>query len=343
VWSAQLGEGYSNVAVRGERLYTMGNRGGKDTVFCLNTRNGKVVWSQSYPCPPGDYTGPRITPTLDGAVVYTLSRQGQLFCFNAASGKVLWGKDLRALTGAKEPTWGYSGSPLVYGNLLILNVGATGAAVDKRSGKVVWKSGPGPAGYSSPMPFTLGGKRGIVLFSATEVVAVDPAKGRPLWRYPWRTQYDVNAADPIVSGDTVFISSNYNHGGALLRVAGSRVTPVWQNRNMRNFFGTCLLIGGYLYGNDDNTVRCLDLRSGTERWQLRGVGKGGLIAAAGKLLILTERGELVIATAKPDRYTELARAKVLDGTNWNHPTLANGFVYCRNHEGLLVCLDLRGK
>lgn len=343
VWSAQIGEGYSTVAVRGNRLYTMGNRNGRDTVYCLNVSNGRPIWSQSYPCPPGEYPGPRATPTLDGGNVYTLSRQGQAFCFNAANGKVLWGKDLRTLVGAKEPGWGFAGSPLIHGNLVIYNVGAAGTALDKRTGRLVWKSGPGPAGYASPVPFTLGGKRAVALFSATEIVAVDPANGKPLWRYPWRTQYDVNAADPVISGNTVFISSNYGKGGALLRVTGNRATPVWQNRNMRNFFGTCVLIGGHLYGNDENTLKCIDLRTGTERWRLRGIGKGGLMAAGGKLIVLTERGELVIANASPDRYTELARAQVIDGTNWSMPVLANGFLYCRNHEGTLVCLDLRAK
>src|SRR5207247_2282796 len=115
------------------------------------------------------------------------------------------------------------------------------------------------------------------------------------------------------------------------------------NRNMRNHFNSCVLVGGYLYGNDQGTLKCLDLKNGNERWQVRGIGKGGIIAADNKLIYLTERGQLTVAAADPNRYAELARANVLQ-TNmaWTHPVLANGFIYCRSHEGELACLDVRG-
>jgi outer membrane protein assembly factor BamB len=173
---------------------------------------------------------------------------------------------------------------------------------------------------------------------------VDPANGRVLWQFPWDTQFEVNAADPIFSGDTVFISSNYNRGGALIRLGrGGQPAVVWQNRNMRNHFNSCVLLGGFLYGNDENTLKCIDLRTGEERWRRRGMGKGGLIAANGHLITLTERGTLVLSKASPGRYTELAHASVLQGTCWTHPVLANGLVYCRSHEGELVCLDMRAR
>ena len=112
---------------------------------------------------------------------------------------------------------------------------------------------------------------------------------------------------------------------------------------MRNHFNSCVLVGGALYGNDENTLKCIDLQTGAERWRMRGMGKGGLIAAGGKLLVLTERGELVVVSASPERFTEIARARVMNGTCWTHPVLSNGLLYCRSHEGDLVCLDLRSK
>ena len=151
----------------------------------------------------------------------------------------------------------------------------------------------------------------------------------------------MNAADPLFSGDTVFISSDYGKGCALLRLGRGRPTVLWQNRNMRNHFNACVRVGGALYGNDENTLKCIDLQTGAERWRSRGMGKGGLIAADGKLIVLTERGELTIVQATPERDVELARAKVLNGRCWTHPVLANGLVYCRSHEGRLVCLDLK--
>jgi outer membrane protein assembly factor BamB len=283
--------------------------------------------------------------------VYTFSREGQAFCLNAASGARIWGKDLYRETGAPPPRWGFAGSPLVQGKLVIYNIGGAGAALDKVSGRLVWKSSAGTAGYASPVAYTVGGQRGVAIFTGTALVGVDPVSGRVLWQYPWQTVYEVNAADPIFAGDTVFISSNYNRGGALLRLgrgggaqrgAGPRgPTVVWENRNMRNHFNSCVLLGGYLYGNDQNTLKCLDLRTGAQRWQQRGMGKGGLIAVNGHLLVLTERGTLALSRANPVQYTELAHASVLRGTCWTHPVLANGLVYCRSHEGELICLDLR--
>src|SRR5207247_9384474 len=131
---------------------------------------------------------------------------------------------------------------------------------------------------------------------------------------------------------------NCDHGCALVRLAAGRPSGVGQNRSMRNHANTCVLAGGALYGNDQNTLKCIDAKSGAERWQLRGMGQGGLIASDGKLIGLSERGELFVAQAAPDRYVELARAKVLEGDCWAHPVLANGRIYCRSHPGELVCL-----
>lgn len=343
LWTAQVGQGFSAVVVKDGRLYTMGNMGEQDTVYCLDAATGRLLWKYSYPCASGDYGGPRATPTVDGTRVYTLSRDGRALCLDARTGRLLWQSDVRRATNAQTPRWGFAGSPLVEGNLVLYNVGTAGTALDKMTGRVVWASGPEMAGYASPVAYTAGRQRGVAFFVAWGIVALNPTNGRPYWQHPWATQYDVNAADPIFSGETVFISSNYGRGGTLIRFSGNRPAVVWQNRNMRNHFNTSVLLDGHLYGNDENTLKCIDLQTGAERWRLRGIGKGGLIAADGKLIVLTERGELLIVAATPDRYTELARARVMRGTCWTHPVLANGLLYCRSHEGELVCLDVRGK
>lgn len=341
LWSARVGEGYSSVAVAGGRLYTLGNSGGKDSVVCLSADTGKVLWRSSYPCGGGDYSGPRATPDVDGGNVYTLSREGLALCLDAVNGKVIWRNDLRRSVRAALPRWGFAGSPLVFGNRVIYNVGTHGTALDKKTGKLLWQTGGGAAGYASPVAFARGKEWAIAIFAATALVGINPANGRRIWEHPWRTEYDVNAADPLFNGDQVFISSGYNHGCAMLRLEGVRPRVLWENRNMRNHFNGSVLVGGHLYGNDDGRLKCLDARTGQERWQSRGMDKGGLIAADGKLIVLTGRGELVLAAAAPQRYSELARAHVLRGQCWTHPVLANGRIYCRSHEGELVCLDVR--
>jgi len=341
-WSAQVGQGFSSVAVTSGRLYTMGNADGKDTVHCLNAVTGKPVWSYSYPATSGDYGGPRATPVVDGTAVYTLSRDGLAHCLNAATGKVTWSRDLRKETGGETPRWGFAGSPLVHSGRIYYNVGGGGIALDG-GGRVVWKSRGGTAGYSSPVLFGSGKAPSILLFTAAGLVSVDAKSGRQQWLFPWETNFGVNAADPIFVNGNIFISSNYGTGCALLSVSGGRPTVLWQNRNMKNHFNTCVLVNGSLYGNDENTLKCIDAATGQERWRSRGMGKGGLIAANGKLIVLTERGELLAVSAEPGAYKELARARVIDGTNWTHPVLANRRIYCRSHEGKLVCLNVSAR
>jgi outer membrane protein assembly factor BamB len=342
LWSVQVGQGFSSVAVKNGLVYTMGNRQGQDYVSCIQAATGKLLWQHRYACAEGDYGGPRATPTVHNGNVYTLSREGQAICLDAATGRLIWRRDIAQELRAQAPGWGFAGSPLIQGGLVLYNIGAAGTALNKATGRIVWNSGAGVSGYASPVPFAAGGRTGVAIFARDAVVAIDPANGRQLWRHPWQTSYDVNAADPLFVGDTVFLSSNYGKGGALLRVAAGGPSVVWESRDMKNHFNTSVALNGGLYGNDENTLKCLDLATGRERWRMRGMGKGGLIAADNKLLVMTERGELVIAAATPARFTELARARVLDGTCWTHPVLANGLLYGRSHEGTLVCIDLRG-
>ena len=339
LWQANIGQGFSSVAVVSGKLYTMGNVNNTDWVHCLDTATGKPVWQYRYPCSSGDYPGPRATPTVHSGMVYTLSREGLALCLNAATGKVLWQQKL----SGQIPQWGFAGSPLIAGSRVIYNVGASGVALDKATGKILWQSGGGPAGYAAPVPFTAGGQSGVAIFAGKSLIALNPANGRPLWQFPWETSYDVNAADPIFSGDQVFISSNYGKGGALLQLGGGQPKALWQSRSMKNHANSCVLVKGHLYGNDEGTLRCIEWATGRERWSLRGgLDKGGLIAAGNQLLVMGGRGELILLAATPDKLTEQARATVLDGTCWTHPVLSNGTLYVRNQEGTLIALNLRG-
>ncbi len=347
LWKASVGIGFSSFSVADGRVYTTGNEENTDTVFCFDAVTGKQLWGQSYPSDLGDKFfegGTTSTPTVDGGHVYQLSRWGDAFCYDAATGKVIWSENVQKLTGAKIPDWGYGGSVLVLGKLAILNVGGAGLALDKLTGKIVWKSDVENAGYTTPFPVTKGGLTMAVFGTGKKYLAVDVTNGSKIWEFPWPTRYEVNASAPIVSGDTVFISAGYNHGSALLNVNGSTPTVVWQNKDLRNMFSSSVLIDGHLYGidNDQNTrasLRCVDLATGTVKWKDEGVGFGSLMAADGKLIVLTAKGELITAKASPEKLDVISRAKVLDGKCWSAPVLANGRIYCRDAAGDVVCLD----
>lgn len=349
LWTAEVGQGHSSIVVAGNRAYTMGNVNEQDVVWCLNADTGKVIWKYSYPCPSGNYAGTRATPTVHEGKVYTLSREGLTLCLNATTGKRVWKRNLKRLMKVEVPKWGFASSPLIEGNLVIYNVGTAGVALEKRTGILKWHNGAGLASYASPVAHTVGKQRIVAIFSWSGLVAVNPTNGKRLWSYSWswNDPYQVNAADPIFVGDTVFISSAYNRGCVLLRIGSGQPTVIYQNANMRTHVNTCVLLNGFLYGNDQRTLKCIEFKTGEERWGQESIGKGGLIAADGAnaqrstLIVLSERGELMIAEAKPDAYAELARAKVLDGTCYTPPTLSGGRIFCRNKDGTVVCLDVR--
>ena len=350
VWKAAVGTGFASFAVADGRVYTTGNADNKDTVFCFDAATGKEVWEHSYDADLGDKYfegGTTATPTVAEGKVYQLSRWGDVFCFDAATGKVLWSKNVQKETDARIPDWGFGGSPLVWKDLLILNVGQGGLALNKKDGKIVWESDDRNSGYSTPYPVQRGGKTEIILGSGRTYVAVDAATGAKIWEHAWNTSYGVNAADPVVQGDLVFISSGYNKGAALLKMGGAEPSVVWQNRTMRNQMNPSVLINGHLYGVDGNEdkdagLKCMEFSTGTEKWVEKGFGAGSVMAADGKLIALSDKGELSIAEASPAGFKPTYRAQVLTGRCWTVPVLANGRIYCRNATGDVVCLDVKG-
>jgi len=328
----------------------MGNSDNKDTVFCFDSATGKRLWSHSYAADLGDKYfdgGTTGTPTIDGERVFILSRWGDVFCLDAASGKVIWTRNVQKETRVRVPTWGFSGSPMVFENLLLLAVGEAGMALDKGTGKTVWESANKEAGYSTPLPWKRGGKSLALVSSGQAYLAVEPQTGKEHWRFRWLTQYGVNAADPIIDNDRLYISSGYGKGGALIKPdTGSEPAVLWKNKTLRSQRNAAVLVGGHLFGVDGDTsekasLKCVDIATGEEKWSEPSVGSGALMAADGKLVVLGYRGELMVAPASPEGFKPTARAQVLGGECWTVPVLANGLIWCRNSRGDVVCVDAR--
>lgn len=351
LWTASIGTGFSSMAVSNGRVYAMGNINNNDIIYCFQADTGKEIWKQSYPCPLYNKQhegGPAATPTVEGDAVYVFSKNGDAIRFKAATGQVVWHKNIVTESSIEQPTWYFASSPLIVDNLVILNAGTRGVALNKADGSLVWKNGNGACGYATAVAFTVAGQKCVALFVSREIVGLSTATGKLLWTSTWTTSWDINAADPIISDDTMFISSGYNKGCSLFKIGPSGLTEIWRNKNMRNHFNSCVLWEGHIYGFDgqgggSGQLTCLDYKTGRKKWSQKGMGTGSLMLADGKMIILSESGKLVIAEASPERFKELASAQILSGKCWTVPVLANGRIYARNADGQLVCVDVRSK
>lgn len=375
LWRARGGQGYSGLVVSDGRLYTLVGEGekekGTEHVLCLEASTGKELWrfplGSLYVDSSGNGDGPRATPIVDDARVYVMSGVGRLFALDKKTGKAVWQHDLKGEMGSAGASDGsFSSSPLIEGDLLIVEAGgetkkpgdgvqtakianpvsAAYAAFDRKTGAVRWTAENDGAAFSAPVAITAAGARQIVFFSATGLVSVSPKDGKVFWRYPWKTQFDVNAATPLLlPGDRLFVSSGYDVGAAVLQLkpeagGGVKVEEVWKSRVMKNHFATSIHLSGHLYGFDKSTFKCVESGTGTEKWAGRGYGTGNVIYADGHLIVLSDRGELALIEATPAEFREVAKAKVLEGRTITSPALADGKLYVRNNTDEIVCLDV---
>lgn len=367
LWSVSVGPGFSSVVVAGGRAFVMGHRKGEgvrgtDTVTCLDAASGARIWRHEYECltlkedKRASYSGPRSTPAVDGGLVYTVSLEGRLFCLDAETGKVVWSKSLdRYARREKQLDYGYSASPVVFDDLLICHINGAAMAFDKATGKPRWRCKGGESSWNGSAPAIVRtGGASFVLFGEGELVCADATTGKHLWKYDLgRTA----VATPVVSGDTVFYSTYPNKGACgLLRVSSEGPRVLWKTRALQAYHvGNPVIWNGYAYGIDCarteysfsdakvSSLKCVDLENGRTVWKEKKIGWAQVILAVdspdqGKLLIQRECGELVVAEASPEGYTELGRAQVIDGPCWAVPALAGGKIYCRSNKGEVVCL-----
>ncbi|HJO05615.1 MAG TPA: PQQ-binding-like beta-propeller repeat protein [Acidobacteriota bacterium] len=344
IWRVPLGKGFSGISVVGERAFTMFGRGGT-YLGTFDTATGDELWQlridEMYRNSSGD--GPRSTPTVDDGTVYVISGRGIIAAVDAETGATRWRHNLREEYRAAGPNWGFSASPKVYGNLILVEAGAPDAALlafDKRTGEEVWRATGDPPGYSTPLLVQIGGLPQAVFFTGRRIAGVNPSSGALLWDMPWETTFGVNAATPVfVPPDKIFVSSGYGVGAALLRVvpgSAGGVETVWRTREMKNQFSSSVLVDDYIYGFDNSMLECIELSRGERMWRARGHGQGSLLYADDHLIVLGDRGSLALVKLSPGEYLQVSRAQVFRGRTWTAPTLANGVLYLRDEQELVA-------
>ncbi|MCA9173765.1 MAG: PQQ-binding-like beta-propeller repeat protein [Planctomycetales bacterium] len=342
------------------REYFTRIQGGRDGL--ITTNELQEHFAKQYPDGDGELTaneiraidggyrngmgdGPRGTPTVDGARLYVEGGNGHVSCLNVADGATIWQVSLRDDFGGGRPGWGYSESPLIVDDLVIVTPGGNGgtlAALDKNTGEVIWRTAgvTQAAHYSSPVVATIHGVKQIVQFARESVFGVDIKDGSPLWSYGGAANGTANCATPIVRGNFVFSSSSYGTGGGLCEVRREgdqwSATEIYFDKRMANHHGGIVRIDDYIYGFGSGGLICMNLATGEQAWANRSVGKGSLVASDGLLFLLSENHELALAEASPGEYRELGRVKLENHgrPSWAHPAIAKGVLYVRDQESL---------
>lgn len=358
-WKQKIGEGYAAFVGAGDRIYTIVREEPKEVVLSLNLNTGEEIWRHAYDCPYRSSTGsgPRSSPALSNGKLYTVGVTGLFHCLDAATGKVIWQHDLARQFSSPNLEWGVCFSPLIDGDLIFTNPGGpkggSVAAFNKDTGAPAWQALDDLPGYSSPILANMGGTKQVIFLTAQNLVGLEAATGKLLWKFPWQTAYNVNAATPILINATkgkdslhyVFISSNYGKGCALVKVEGNaaigfQARSVYQGTQMKNHFSTCVRQGEHLFGFDDTTLACMHIRSGEIAWKKNGYQKGSLLRVGKNLIVLGETGRLTLADAPAEEFRELADFKPLARRCWTMPVLIDGRLIVRDEEQV-KCFDLR--
>ncbi|MHC5082960.1 MAG: PQQ-binding-like beta-propeller repeat protein [Planctomycetota bacterium] len=344
-WKADIGTGYSTVSIADGKAYCAGNiNKNTDVIYCFDAETGKEIWTYKYPEPltPKWYDGGcSATPAIHEGKLYHVSKTGKIFCLDAETSKEIWKTKLPY----EQPTWGFASSAVIVDDLVLFNAGAAGIAYNKKTGNVVWESPEDIAGYASPVPFVRNEVKYVALFCKDTLKVVEALTGKVTMSYDWETDHDVNAADPIVAGDEILITSGYGHGAALLKIEADELKLIWQNKNLRSQMSGPVLIDGIIYGIDSNRMACLDWKTGERKWVEKAPRNGALSAAGDKVIVIGEKGKLFILQASPDGFKELSSAQVLPKHCWAVPVLSNGRIYVRNgikdQPDTLICVDVR--
>ncbi|HVU87694.1 MAG TPA: PQQ-binding-like beta-propeller repeat protein [Pirellulales bacterium] len=352
LWRRKVGPSWSSFAVAGHSIFTQEQRGDAEAVVCYDADTGNERWIHTSPARFWESVagaGPRATPTLKDGKLFAVGATGLVHCLNPANGAVIWERDLTK-DAAREPlTWGFSSSPLVVGDVVVVYAGGADDkgvfAYDIASGEPRWSVPAGDHSYSSPHRANIAGRDVVLMLTNTGLTAIDPVDGKKAWDYEWKYEGYRTLQPLVVDGSGILLGTGMGTGTRRVDVSLASGTPEisdrWTSLEMKPDFNDYVAHKGFLYGFDHNFFSCVDLETGKRTWKKRGYGNGQvlLLPDADQLLVLSESGDVAVLSADSKNSQELARTKVLDNKTWNHPVLVGDRLYVRNGEEA-VCLQL---
>jgi outer membrane protein assembly factor BamB len=382
VWHKEVGTGYCMPAISNGKLFHFDRVAKNARLSCLDPKTGDEHWTFKYPTAYKDKygynNGPRCSPVVDGDLVFLHGAEGMLHCLNAKDGSVVWKVDTAAKFGVIQNFFGAGGTPLVEGDLLIVPIGGsppnsdpddftrlkgngTGVvAFHKATGKIAYQISDELASYASPVIATIRGRRWCFVFARGGLLAFNPADGKIDFHFPYRAPdlESVNASNPVVVGDKVFITETYGPGGALLQVKPGGYDVLWSDakkakKSMMCHWMTPIHVDGYLYGSSNRhdfnaELRCIELATGKIMWSERDLSRASLLQIDGHFICLGEEGTVRLLKINPKEYQEVSacqprdpktKEKLLAEPCWAAPIVSHGLLYLRG-DGRLVCLEL---
>ena len=355
LWRRPVGPGWSSFAVSGNLIYTQEQRGDEEAVSCYRLNTGEPVWRHRDAArfwESNGGAGPRGTPTLSNGRVYAFGATGILNVLDAATGTVVWSRNVASAVRAQVPTWGFSSSPLVVDDVVIVAASGKLAAYDAATGNLRWSAPERGFSYSSPHLVKIDGVEQVVFMSGFGTISIAPATGKVLWEHAWEGGAIVQPA-VTADGDLLVNTISMNGGVGIRRLAvaqktgGWKVEERWTSSGLKPYFNDFVVHKGHAFGFDGNMLSCIDLQDGQRKWKGGRYGNGQLLLLADEdlLLVLSEDGDLALVKATPDQFTEVARfPAALDGKTWNHPVLVRDALLVRNdHEMAAFRLSLAGR
>ena len=343
VWRRPIGPGWSSFAVAGDFLYTQEQRGDDEMVACYRLTTGKPVWMHKdavrfYESNGG--AGPRGTPTLSDGRLYSVGATGIVNALDAGTGAVVWSRNAADDTGATLPGWGFTSSPIVAGDVVVVAASGRLVGYDVATGKPRWTTPTGGGGYSSPHLLTIDGVQQVVLLSSAGAAGIAPADGTVLWKHAFETGVAIVQPAVVADRDLLIAGGDAMGGVGMRRIAvthgssGWTTEERWTSRGLKPYFSDFVVHEGHAYGFDGSILSSIDITDGARKWKGGRYGSGQLMLIADQdlLLVMSEEGELALVSATPDKFTEVAKFKALEGKTWNHPVLVGDRLLVRNGE-----------